>query len=57
MWYLDNRTPSDYSDGVDLTKNSSSLTVADVTTNMLTITPSNTYHGARIFCYASNGYG
>ena len=56
-WYLDNRTPSDYSDDVDLTRNSSSSTVADVTTSILTITPGKSYHGARIFCYASNGYG
>ncbi|KAH3813969.1 hypothetical protein DPMN_142443 [Dreissena polymorpha] len=56
-WYLDNRTPSNDSDDVDLSVNSSSSTVADVTTSILTITPSNTYHRARIFCYASNGYG
>ncbi|KAH3813782.1 hypothetical protein DPMN_142250 [Dreissena polymorpha] len=56
-WYLDNKTPSDYSDDVDLTINCSSSTVTDVTTSVLTITPSNTYHGAHIFCYESNGYG
>ncbi|XP_052219296.1 tyrosine-protein phosphatase Lar-like isoform X3 [Dreissena polymorpha] len=56
-WYLDNRTPSYDSDDVDLSVNSSSSTVSDVTTSILTITPSNTYHRARIFCYASNGYG
>ncbi|XP_052214822.1 synaptogenesis protein syg-2-like [Dreissena polymorpha] len=56
-WYLDNKTPSDYSDDVDLTGYSSSSTVADVTTSILTMTPSTNYHDARIYCNVSNGYG
>ncbi|KAH3813145.1 hypothetical protein DPMN_141596 [Dreissena polymorpha] len=33
-WYLDIRTPSEYSDDVDLTRNSRSSTEADVMTSM-----------------------
>ncbi|XP_052219313.1 hemicentin-1-like isoform X2 [Dreissena polymorpha] len=56
-WYLDNRTPSDNSNGVNLTRYNSSSTVADVTTSNLTMTPSANYHDARINCNVSNGYG
>ncbi|KAH3814030.1 hypothetical protein DPMN_142507, partial [Dreissena polymorpha] len=56
-WYLDNKTPSNYSDDVDLTLNSSSLTVADVTTSILSMMLFANYHDARIYCNVSNGFG
>ncbi|KAH3814006.1 hypothetical protein DPMN_142482 [Dreissena polymorpha] len=56
-WYLDNSTSSDYSDDMDLTRYSSSSTVADVTTSILSMMLSTNYHDARIYCNVSNGYG
>ncbi|KAH3811398.1 hypothetical protein DPMN_139808 [Dreissena polymorpha] len=56
-WYLDNRTPSDFSDDVNLTGYSRSLSVSDVTTSSLTLTPTSKHNGARIYCNVSNEYG
>ncbi|KAH3813765.1 hypothetical protein DPMN_142233 [Dreissena polymorpha] len=56
-WYLNDKMPSDYSDDVDLTGYSSSLTVADVTSSILTMTPSTNYHDARMYCNVSYRYG
>ncbi|KAH3813758.1 hypothetical protein DPMN_142226 [Dreissena polymorpha] len=56
-WYLDNRTPSDYSDDVDITGNSISSTVSDVTASSITLTPTSNDHDAWIYCNVSKGYG
>ncbi|KAH3813791.1 hypothetical protein DPMN_142259 [Dreissena polymorpha] len=57
MWYLDNRTPSDYSDDVDITGNSMSSTMADGTTSSIKLTLTTNDHNTRIYCNVSNGYG
>ncbi|XP_052219302.1 nephrin-like isoform X1 [Dreissena polymorpha] len=55
-WFLDNKTPSDYSDDVNLTGYSISSTVTDVTTSSLTFTPTSNHNDAKIYCNVSNGY-
>ncbi|XP_052227485.1 hemicentin-2-like [Dreissena polymorpha] len=55
-WYLDNRTPFDYSDDVNLTGNSNNTVIADVTTSSLSIAFTAKEHSERIYCNVSNGY-
>ncbi|KAH3811399.1 hypothetical protein DPMN_139809 [Dreissena polymorpha] len=57
-WYTNNRMYlNGFSENVELTVNSSSETIGDVTTSTLNITHITAYHGAKFYCNASNGYG